>query len=98
MDKKENLNNYIAIFSNISSEADNLIRNNGYDSIQFYGIILFYLNYFDYENFKKYFIKLYKDECEVLYKIVLTYDWNVLNPMVQDLELFVKFIEHTSSK
>ena len=98
LNKKENLNNYITIFSNISSEADNLIRNNGYDSIQFYGIILCYLNYFDYENFKKYFIKLYRNECEVLYEILLTYDSNLLNPIVQDLEFFVKFIEYTSSK
>ena len=98
LDKKENLNNYITIFSNISSEADNLIRNNGYDPIQFYGIILCYLNYFDYENFKKYFIKLYRNEYEVLYEILLTYGSNLLNPIIQDLEFCVKFIEHTSSK
>ena len=42
--KKERLNNYISAFSNISSEADNLIHNNGYDVIQLYGIILCYLN------------------------------------------------------
>jgi hypothetical protein len=94
--RKESLNNYISTFSNISSEADNLIHNNGYDAIQFYGIILCYLNYCDYDNFKKYFIKLYRDEYKVLYEILLTYDSNLLNPIVQDLDFFVKFIEYTT--
>ena len=94
--RKECLKNYISAFSNISSEADNLIQNNGYDAIKFYGIILCYLNYCDYENFKKYFIKLYRDEYKVLYEILLAYDSNLLNPIVQDLEFFVKFIEYTT--
>jgi len=79
--RTECLNNYISAFSNISSEADNLIQNNGYDAIKFYGIILCYLNYCDYENFKKYFIKLYRDEYKVLYEILLAYDSNLLNPI-----------------
>jgi len=98
MDRKNNLNQYISIFSNIYSDADNLIRNNGYNSIQFYGIIFCYLNYYDYGNFKKCFLKLYKDKYEVLYEILITYDSNLINPIVQDLEFFVKLFEYIISK
>ena len=98
MDRKESLNNFISTFDNISSKADDLIKNNGYDAIQFYGIILCYLNYYDYENFIKYFNKLKKDKCEALYEILLTYDSNFLNPIEQDIEFFVKFIQFSFSK
>ena len=98
MDRKESLKNYISKFSNISSEADNLIKNNGYDTIQFYGIILCYLNYYDYENFQKYFNKLYNEKCDDLYEILLIYDSNLLNPINQDLKFFVKFIKYTVLK
>ena len=97
LDRKESLKDFIPIYSNISSEAENLIKNNAYDSIQFYGIILSFLNYYDYENFKKYFIKLYKDKYEVLYGILLIYDTNLINPIVQDIEFFVKLINNTIS-
>ena len=95
---KENLNYYISTFSNISSEADNLIKNNGYDAIQFYGIILCYLNHYDYENYQKYFKKLYFNKCEILYEILLIYNSNILKPIEQDSEFFIKFIVYTISK
>ena len=98
IDGKENLDYYISTFSNISSEADKLIKNNGYDDIQFYGIILCYLNHYDYENFQKYFNKLYFNKCELIYEILLIYNSNILKPIDQDLEFFIKFIEYTISK
>ena len=98
MDRKKSLNQYISIFSNIYSDADNLIRINGYNSIQFFGIILCYLNYYDYGNFKKCFLKLYKEKYEALFEILITYDSNLINPIVQDLEFIVKLIEYTISK
>jgi hypothetical protein len=81
MDKNEGLKHYISTFSNISSQAENLIENNDYDIVQFYGIILCYLNNYDYENFKKYFIKLYKNNYKDLFEILLTYDSVLLNPI-----------------
>ena len=41
MDRSKDLEDYTEIFNQISSEADNLIKDNDYDPIQFYGIILF---------------------------------------------------------
>ena len=96
--RKESLNNYISTFSNIASEADNLIQSNGYNSVQFYGIILCYLNIYDYENFQKYFKKLYNDKCEFLFDILLIYYSNIINPIEQNMNFFVKFIEYTISQ
>ena len=98
MDRKESLNNYISTFSNISSEADNLIKNNGYDAIQFYGIILSYLNYYDYKNFQKCFTKLYNEKNEILFEILHIYNSNFINPINQDLEFFEKFIGYIVSR
>ena len=95
MDRKKELDSYVSIFSTISSKADDIIKNNGYDPIQFYGIIFSYLNFYDYENFKKYFEKLYKEKCETLYEILLIYYSNFLNPINQDLTFFENFIEYT---
>ena len=95
MDRKKELDSYVSIFSTISSKADDIIKNNAYDPIQFYGIIFSYLNFYDYENFKKCFEKLYKEKCETLYEILLIYYSNFLNPINQDLTFFGNFIEYT---
>lgn len=49
---KSELNAFVSSFSKICSKVDNIIKNKGYNPIHFYGIILCYLNHYDYENFK----------------------------------------------
>jgi hypothetical protein len=92
MDINKDLEKYKSFFTLISLEADNIIKNNGYDPIQFYSIILCYLNNYDYDNFQKYFKKLYNDKCEFLFEILLTYYSNIINPIEQNMNFFVKFI------
>ena len=53
-DKKTYLKDYTSQFNNIVSEVANIRRENKYDPIDFYGIILCYLNYYDEENFFKF--------------------------------------------
>ena len=55
MDRKKDLSNYLSAITKISSEADILIKNNKYDEINFYGILLSYLNYYDYEILNIYY-------------------------------------------
>jgi len=96
--REESLNDLKTDFEKISSEADNIIQKNGYDDIQFYGIILCYLNYYDYDIFNKYLKKLYLNKSKTLFEILLVYDSNILNPIEQNLEFFTKFIEYTISE
>ena len=98
MDRDKDLEQYIKIFGDISSEADNLIKSNNYDPIQFYGIILCYLNYYDHKNFMKISEKLFVENHEVLYEILLLYFSQFLKPINQNLDFLVKFIVYCISK
>jgi predicted RNA-binding protein with RPS1 domain len=94
MDRNEYLGKYVKTFNDISLEADNLVESNGYNPIQFYAIILIYLNYYDHDNFKKIFEKLFAEKCDVLYEILLIYFSNFLKPINQNLDFFDKFIDY----
>ena len=97
-DRKKDLGQYKKSFQQISSEADILIKNNDYEPIQFYGIILCYLNYYDYENFLKIKNKFYEENIEVLFEILILYFSHFLNPINENKNFFVKFISYTISK
>ena len=92
MDRKPFLKDYTSKFEEIVSEADKLVEN--YKSIEFYGIILSYLNYYDYENFSSVTEKLFKNEPDDLYEILLIYKDNFKNPIKQDVDFFKKFISY----
>ena len=95
MDRKKELDNYKSDFNTISSKSEEIIKNYGYNPIYFYGVTFSYLNYYDYENFKKYFKKLNLDDRGVLYEILLIYSSIFLNPIEQDLTFFENFIDYT---
>ena len=97
MDRGINLEVYTTNFVNIVSEADKLIKNNDYNAIQFYGIILIYLNYYDYDNFTKYIDLLFKEKMEILFNILLLYSSHFIKPINQNLELFSKLIDFAIS-
>ena len=98
IDKKNDINidrnklffDYASTFSNICSNADNIIKNKNYNSIYFYGIILSY-----FENFEKNLKKLYESSPGVIYEILLAYISNFLNSINQDLKFYEGFIEYT---
>ena len=94
----KDLEKYKELFLQISKEAYNLINNNGYDPIQFYGIILCYLNYYDHDEFLKIFNKLFTERWEVLYEILLIYFSHISISINKDLDFFVKFFSYTASK
>ena len=51
LDRPPFLKEYTSKFKEIKSEVDTIIKDNEYSSIDFYGIVLCYFNYYDYENF-----------------------------------------------
>ena len=93
MDRKDYLKDYTSIFKKIiESEAAQLITNNKYNPIEFYGIILSYLNYYDYDNFCK-AVKEFKNS-EDLYEILLIYIDHFKNPINEDSDFFNAFMEY----
>jgi len=61
-----------SLMAKIASDAEDLIKTNNYDRIQFYGIIICYLNYYEYNIFENCINKLYEDEKdrETLFEIL----------------------------
>ena len=98
MERTKDLEQYIKNFNNISSEADELIKNNFYDPIQFYGILLCFLNYYNYDNFVNIFNKLFKENSKDLFEILLIYAPNLLNPIKQDSNFYTEFISYATLK
>ena len=98
LDRKDYLKDYSTIFEKITSEADEIIKTNDYNSVEFYGIILSYLNYFDYKQFLASIKDLSNSNAEKLYEILIIYHRNFINPIKQNLDFFNKFIKHTIEK
>ena len=95
MDRKSFLKKYTSDFNKIITEADKLVSNNNYESIEFYGIILCYLNYYDFDNFCLIMNNLFNKKPENLYEILLIYNAHFKYPINQDFEFFNKFINYT---
>ena len=80
------------IFNSIISEADNY----KYDDIEFYGVILCYLNFYDYDNFSKVINELFKSKAEKLFEILLIYNSHFkFHPINHNFDFFNQFIEYT---
>ena len=73
LDKNNDLYDYKSFFNIILTEADNLIKDNKYNTVEFYGIIFSYLNKYDKENFIKILIDLSKTHQEDVYEIMIAY-------------------------
>ena len=89
------------IMTRIESESDRLIKSNGYNPIHFYGVILSYFNYYDYNIFTNCFNKLYKDNPEDLYEILLIYHSQFFIPIKRDEsdnDFFFNFFEYIISE
>jgi hypothetical protein len=81
MDRKSNLKDYTSKFKEIKEETNKIIESNKYDAIDFYGIILSYLNYYDYDNFSKIVEELFTKKPNDLYEILLIYNTHFKYPI-----------------
>ena len=94
MDGKPFLKEYISKFKSILSEAEEIIKNNNYNFIEFYGIIFCYLNNYDYKTFTSVINDLYIKKPNDLYEILLIYNSHFNNPINQNLDFLNKFISY----
>ena len=103
MDRKANLKDYTSVFYNILENAKinedfTEINNVQYNTVDFYGTILCYLNYYDKEKFSEVIDELSRKNLENLYDIMLIYRYHFKNPIKKDLAFFNKFISHSIDK
>ena len=94
MDRKLILEKHKLIFNTIISEANNY----NYDTIEFYGIILCYLNFYDYNNFSKIINELLNNKSKELFEILLIYNSHFkYHPIRHDFDFLNKFFEYIIS-
>ena len=98
MDRKSFLGDYLEDFKKIASTADKLIEDNKYSTIEFYGIILCYLNSYDYNYFSSIIKVLFKNKPEDLFEILLIYNNHFKNPIKENDFFFYKFINYAIEK
>ena len=98
MDRKPFLENYLTNFNDIATKANKLIEENKYNIIEFYGIILCYLNSYDYDNFSSIIKELFTNNEEDLFEILLIYNDHFENPINQNEFFFYKFINYAIKK
>jgi len=67
------LEKYNDYFDDICDKAEDLITSNSLDKIDFYGLILCYLNNYFTEKFNEQFKKLYKENKSILFEVILKY-------------------------
>ena len=86
-------------FNSIFSEADNIIKNYEYAPVHFYGILLSFFNYYDINNnFSKKIKKLYENNSDLLYEILVTYYSYFSKSLNQDLEFYDNLIRYLLGK
>ena len=92
MDRESFLEKNKSIFNSIISEAGSY----NYNTVEFYGVILCYLSFYDKDNFSKIINELCKNNLEVLFEILLIYNSHLkYHPINRNYEFLNKFIEYT---
>ena len=98
IDKEDYLSDYSSQINTILSEAPNIITDNNYNTIDFYGIILCYLNYYDEENYSKLIKNLYEEQPNNLFDIMLKYSSHFSSPKKLGFDFFNKFMKFSLEK
>ena len=70
---KDYLIQFKETFKDICENSDNLILENSYNPVDFYGLVLCYLNNYENEKFLEIFEKLFEKKKEILFNIMMKY-------------------------
>ena len=97
LDIKPYLKKYENHFNKIISEANEIINNNYYNFIDFYGIILCYLNYIYLDKCSKIFKDLSDNNFEISCEILLSYKHTFKNEINLDNNFLFKFMKYIIS-
>ena len=65
-----------------------MVSDNKQGPIEFYGVMLYYLNFYDFKNFISLINDLSVKKSEDLNEILLIYNKHLINPLNQNFEFF----------
>ena len=98
-DREKYLKKDLIIFHDIYSKAEDIIKENKYNPIYFYGILFCYFNYYDNkDNFNTMINKFYEKNSDTLYEILIKYYTHFMNPLNQNKDFYNKFIKYILEK
>ena len=93
-DRLKYLKNNLQSFKEIYSKAKDIIVENKYNPIHFYGVIFCYLHYYDKVNFPNIIEDFSMGNSDILYEILIHYYSHFTNPLKQKKEFYDKFIKY----
>ena len=95
INQSDSCKQYLEKIKSISLEAEKIISENNFDKTRFYGFILFYLNIYDYEQFKqilKNFQKQNEDK-KFFFDILIQFSSTFSNNTILSLEQYVNYLQ-----
>ena len=93
-DRIDDLKKYLKSFKDILSNAPDILNENNYNPIHFYGILFCYLHFYDEKNFPKIINEFSEGNSRILYEILIHYYSHFINPLKQNQNFFKGFIEY----
>ena len=97
-DRPKDIAKYLDDFTTVFTNSDDLVKNNKYDEIQFYGLLFCYLAYYDKEKFPKLIMKFSEGNADILFKILIIYYSHITNSLNQDKNFYDRFIKYSLKK
>ena len=97
-DKFNDLKKEVKTFKEIFSNARDIMKENNYNPIHFYGFLFCYLHYYDKENFPKMIEKFYEENADILYEILIQYYSHFFNPLKQSQKFYNGFVQYALKK
>ena len=95
---EKGLDKYNNYFEDICEISEDLISSNSLDKIDFYGLILCYLNNFLIKKFNEQFKKLYKKDKYILFEIILKYKSYFKNEFSLDTDIVDEIVRFSTTK
>ena len=89
---------YLTNMGDICKNADDFISSYKLNKIDFYGLVLCYLNNYINEKYSKIFNELYKSDKNTLFEILLKYKLYFKKKLILDLSLLEEIIQFAASK
>ena len=93
-DKIDDLKKNLKSFKDIFSNAHDIINENNYNPVYFYGVLFCYLHFYDANNFPKIIEEFFEGNANNLYEILICYYSHFINPLKQSQKFFKSFIDY----
>ena len=94
----EKLKKYKDVFQEIYDKSDKILKNNTEISPSYYGLILCFLNNYDFQKFTELINHLYSQDSDTLFQILLTYKSYLKKEIKIDEKIMDEFISYTTGQ